>query len=120
VSSNSKTAVLAERVEALTQQFREDRDEQKNWRNEMRRDLATMRAEIVGRMQRHEDQDQENFKAIDDRMAKADAADAAVAAVAKYRRWQWGILAAAGTSLAYSVFRAVETYLLQAPIFPRP
>lgn len=112
-----KIAVLAEQMKTIGEDLREHRNDTRQFREDVRKDIATLRTEVVGRMDRHEENDQRNFKAIDDRMVMADKAtatrEAAAEAVSKYKKWQWTLIAGATATIVWNVLRFAEPLLHQ-------
>lgn len=125
-----KIAVLQEQLKQIEVGLAGVRQDTKEFREDMRRDFAELKAEVVSRadkheesdrayhehadtrMTRHEETDQQNFKDIGERMVAADKAtiarESAREAVTKYKTWQWSLLAGAAAIILSKVLTIIE------------
>jgi len=110
--SELKIAVLNEQLKQVVDGLSAHRADTKEFREDVRRDLASLRTEVIERADRHEEQDQRNFKNIDDRMVASETAtatrEAARDAVGKYKKWQWSLMAGAAVTILWNVLRFAE------------
>lgn len=132
-SNDLKIAVLQEQLKQIEVGLAGVRQDTKEFREDMRKDFAELKTEVItradkheesdrqfhtdasARMDRHEQTDIQNFKHIDDRMALSETAQAtakaAQDAVSNYKKWQWGLIATAATSIMWNVLRMIEPFL---------
>lgn len=107
-----KIAVLAEQLKQIGDGLAAHRQDTKEFRDDMRRDLHSLREEVISRADRHESNDQANFKAIDDRMVLNETAtatrEAARDAVTKYKKWQWTLISAAVVTILWNLLKVAE------------
>jgi hypothetical protein len=109
---DTKIAVLGEQVTAIQRAMQESKEDDRTWRTELKTELTRFHTDIDQKLDHHEESDQKNFKAIDDRLAMGDKVQAGQAAVEKYKRWLFGAGGVAVATILWNVIKAVT------PLFP--